>query len=609
MTTVRPYVDDTDRLDNGPERDRVVAGLARTDTDHYLGKLGWAKGKTTGGRRTLVDAAGATIATTIEGSPNLYRIADDVVVTHLGQSTSLSANYVIDLVDLVSLATGHPTHDALSKLSANLDAREAKLVADAQKKTEREREQKIAERELFYEADEVAKRRRDEKKLAAGYAEGEAPGDSWLGDDEDDEAVLAEVFDDAYEGMKATIFEREDKQPMFYPATVSTIFGEPGSGKSWITFTACAREVKAGRPACYLDFEGSKRSAYRRMRQLGCTAEQLRRCFVYRGPKDHPAKPEPGDTDSIRAAIRQRFIDTVTAVVAGRRFSLVVVDGVTNAMAIAGYKVNDNGEATLWDHEVPRTIVEKSGAAVVTVDHVSKNAGQTRFAGGAGAKLANVSGIAVRAERVRDDAGGTIVRCALYVTKDREGDVESSCQYSETGGGDMFGHFLLQTDNNRTVGKLSGLDGVVVTPDGAKKWEKGEKAKQADEALSQSKHLIDRARHDVGDALSQTLVVAIVVAHFFENGATFAELRGLLDNEGPETKKWIKGNERDRLAKAVRQGYMTKGRERGSGKNRGPAYHPVENFLDEVEAAAQGFVKYLTDPPEAPAESDDFASI
>jgi hypothetical protein len=83
----------------------------------------------------------------------------------------------------------------------------------------------------------------------------------------------------------------------------------------------------------------------------------------------------------------------------GRSFALVVLDGVTEALRTLSRSTVDNDEVTAFMREVPRTIAQRTEAAVVVVDHVTKGTeGRGRFAIGAQAKMAALDGASYSVE-------------------------------------------------------------------------------------------------------------------------------------------------------------------------------------------------------------------
>ena len=52
---------------------------------------------------------------------------------------------------------------------------------------------------------------------------------------------------------------REDGKALFYPATINSLQGEPGAGKTWVAHAAGAGVVRAGGFAVFLDYEDARR--------------------------------------------------------------------------------------------------------------------------------------------------------------------------------------------------------------------------------------------------------------------------------------------------------------------------------------------------------------
>lgn len=81
------------------------------------------------------------------------------------------------------------------------------------------------------------------------------------------------------------------------------------------------------------------------------------------------------------------------------RYALAVVDGVTDSLGLFGYSTKDNDDVSAWARELPRRIADRTGAAVVVVDHVTKDAdSRGRFAIGWQAKLSGLTGAAYTVE-------------------------------------------------------------------------------------------------------------------------------------------------------------------------------------------------------------------
>jgi hypothetical protein len=87
-----------------------------------------------------------------------------------------------------------------------------------------------------------------------------------------------------------------------------------------------------------------------------------------------------------------------------------------------GGETKDNDAITRWMRIFPRTVATASGAAVVLIDHITKNAEtRGRFAIGGQAKLATIDGAAYLVEPLEALAPGRTGTLTMRVTKDRPG--------------------------------------------------------------------------------------------------------------------------------------------------------------------------------------------
>jgi hypothetical protein len=92
-----------------------------------------------------------------------------------------------------------------------------------------------------------------------------------------------------------------------------------------------------------------------------------------------------------------------------------------------GGETVDNDSITKWMRQFPRKVAKESGAAVVLIDHITKNADtRGRFAIGGQAKLATIDGAAYIVEPIEVLSPGRVGSLTLRVTKDRIGDVRAS---------------------------------------------------------------------------------------------------------------------------------------------------------------------------------------
>src|SRR4051812_17924614 len=117
--------------------------------------------------------------------------------------------------------------------------------------------------------------------------------------------------------LLSSVGRRDDGRGLFYPGKVNSVAGESESGKSWLLLATAAQEIRRGRSMLYIDCEDDASSVLGRVLALGVAAEQIKEQFLYVRP-DEPV----GD------------ITALTRLVGERACSLVVIDGVTEAMGL-----------------------------------------------------------------------------------------------------------------------------------------------------------------------------------------------------------------------------------------------------------------------------------
>jgi hypothetical protein len=223
---------------------------------------------------------------------------------------------------------------------------------------------------------------------------------------------LDSILDGTHVPATPELMPRTDGVCLLYPGLTHSLHGESESGKSWIAQAEAARCIKAGQDVLYVDFESDALSVVERLTLLGCTADAIRRRFDYRQPEVSPA-----NTHELGA-----WHDMLS-----RPYALAVIDGVTDAMGIFGRSTNDNDDISAWARVFPKLLASRTGAAVVMIDHVTKDKEtRGRFAIGGQAKMASLTGAGYVVD-VHDGLGkglrGTLV---LRVAKDRPGSVRGA---------------------------------------------------------------------------------------------------------------------------------------------------------------------------------------
>lgn len=217
---------------------------------------------------------------------------------------------------------------------------------------------------------------------------------------------LAEVLAEGYEPPKPEILTRSDGACLFYKGRINALYGESGSGKSWVAMEAAAQVLNDGGSVLYVDLEDHPGSVAARMMALGVSRETLVERFVYVSPL---------------LAWSDGAAHQIVTLMTKRKIVLAVVDSTGEAMALDGAEPNSDDDTARWFRQVPRTMA-KTGAAVVLLDHVPKAADAPRgFAIGSQRKRAAVDGLSLRVEVTVAPAKGIDGGLRLIVAKDRGG--------------------------------------------------------------------------------------------------------------------------------------------------------------------------------------------
>jgi AAA domain len=224
---------------------------------------------------------------------------------------------------------------------------------------------------------------------------------------------LTDVLSGAREPLVPSLFRRSDGQCLLYPGLVHSFHGESESGKSLIIQIECVYLVNNGQKVLYVDFESDAESVVNRLVEFGADAAAVARNFRYVQPEVRP------DSGEERRAWEEILSDS---------YALAVIDGVTDALSIFGCSTIDNDELAGWIRTVPKQIAAHTGAAVVLVDHVTKDAStRNRWAIGGQAKMAGLTGAAYTVEVTAPLGRGLRGEVLLRIGKDRPGNVRPQC--------------------------------------------------------------------------------------------------------------------------------------------------------------------------------------
>lgn len=199
---------------------------------------------------------------------------------------------------------------------------------------------------------------------------------------------------------------RTDGEGLIYPGRLHALSSEPEGGKGWLTLNTAAEVLAAGDRVLMLDFEVEAGEAVERLRALGVADDAICDRFLY-------ARPDEALGDRGWRAL-ERVIEQPLA--------LVILDGVTEAMSLDGLSPLDNAEVAKW-LQLPRRLVQQTGAAAVLVDHVTKDKeARGRYPFGAQHKLAGVD-VAYSLKVIEPFGRGKTGVVEIKVQKDRPGHV------------------------------------------------------------------------------------------------------------------------------------------------------------------------------------------
>jgi hypothetical protein len=223
---------------------------------------------------------------------------------------------------------------------------------------------------------------------------------------------LTAILDGTYTPEQPSLFPRTDGKALLYPGRVHSFHGESESGKSLIAQAECARLITdpVGDRVLYIDFESDAAAVVGRLMEMGAPRDDIRTNFTYLRPDNDPRKFSH-ERDELAAVLQHDL-------------TLIVIDGVTDALGVFGAGSTDNDEIAAFMRAFPRMLARKTGAAVVLVDHVTKDADtRGRYAVGGQAKMNALDGSAFVVEVVEPLGQGRRGVVSMRVAKDRPGGV------------------------------------------------------------------------------------------------------------------------------------------------------------------------------------------
>lgn len=227
---------------------------------------------------------------------------------------------------------------------------------------------------------------------------------------------LSAVLSVDYTPPTPSICKRTDGKALFYAGRVNALFGESGSGKSWLAMETCAQEIKEGNNVIYIDHEDHAGSVVARVIKLGCTTRQIIEHFAYIRPD---------------RAWNRHAAQTLALDLASQETSLVVCDSTGEGMSLDGVDPNSDDGVAKWMRDFARHLANL-GPCVLLLDHMPKSSEANKaFMIGSQRKKAAIDGAAYRVETIIAPAKGLEGKLRLVTAKDRGGYYQHGAQVAD----------------------------------------------------------------------------------------------------------------------------------------------------------------------------------
>lgn len=202
-----------------------------------------------------------------------------------------------------------------------------------------------------------------------------------------------------------TVFALPNGRGLFYLDRINLLFGDSGTGKSWLAIASELQMIREGWRVGYLDLEDHPRSIVARFRTLGATDDELRSLDYVR----------PESTN-----VAGEALPAVSRMIAGG-CRLIVIDSLGEFGGLFGANLDREDEVNKLVQSVLRPI-ERLGVGLVLIDHVVKNPDAPKgHSAGSFRKRAMVDGASMRVDLLegfsRERSGKVKITCA----KDRLG--------------------------------------------------------------------------------------------------------------------------------------------------------------------------------------------
>jgi hypothetical protein len=218
--------------------------------------------------------------------------------------------------------------------------------------------------------------------------------------------VLAGIQDGTYTAPEPALGEFCNAEgALWYAGRVNALYGESGTGKTWVAIAVAAETMSKGGTVAWVDLEEPAEGILHRLLALGLSPELILERFIHFAP-DEPISAAKLLTDTL---------DT-------RPPDLVVIDSTGEGLALEGAKPNNDDEVANWMRSWARWPAARWDAAVVLIDHVIKDVATRGLnPGGSQRKKAAITGSAFMVEAITELGKGRVGLLKLTTAKDRNG--------------------------------------------------------------------------------------------------------------------------------------------------------------------------------------------
>ena len=208
-----------------------------------------------------------------------------------------------------------------------------------------------------------------------------------------------------------TVCLRDDGVGLFYAGQVNSLFGEPEAGKTFVADCAAVEVLSRSGNVLILDLDhNGPQSTLKRLLDLGAREDHLRNPERFR-------YTEPDDDVQVLAIVKDAQV---------WKPALVIVDSMGELLPLFGASSNSPDDFTRV-HTIVLKPLAKTGAAVIVIDHLAKNADSKVYgSSGTAAKKRAIGGTSLRVTAVEPFTPGSGGKAHITINKDRHGGLRAA---------------------------------------------------------------------------------------------------------------------------------------------------------------------------------------